>query len=313
MRNLFYFLVLFPLFAFARNGDVILSSEGQETLPLLEDVREAMAKKNIPLKLCHLKDVKKWDKVAYTVIWNKPHIKNRLLNSIPKKRAILFQWESPVESPKLYSRKYTRHFRKVYTWNDDLVDNYRFFKFYFPALKPMEEGIPSFEKKKLLTMVARYKKASKKEGALYPERIAAAECFDGKNFDLYGAGWDKSKYRSHREGTPDLKNYRFAVCYEDVGGVKGYITEKIFNTFAAGCVPIYLGATNITDYIPKECFIDRRDFATDEDLYAFIESMDKATYEKYLASIRSFLGSEKAQLFSKKYFEIVFLEAIRFP
>ena len=42
--------------------------------------------------------------------------------------------------------------------------------------------------------------------------------------------------------------------------VLGYITEKIFDSFAAWCVPVYWGASNVTDYIPEGCFIDRRKF-----------------------------------------------------
>ena len=38
--------------------------------------------------------------------------------------------------------------------------------------------------------------------------------------------------------------------------VNGYVTEKIFDAFKAGCVPVYWGAENITKYVPAECFID---------------------------------------------------------
>ena len=313
MRTIIYLLLLFPFLLFARPGDVLFSTQGTDPLPLMEEIKDVLAKKDINLVQSDFKGIKKWNKVSSTVVWNRPRsLKKKILRDMPKKRAILFQWQSPVECSRLYNRKYTRHFRKIYTWNDDLVDNHHYFKFYFPALKPMAPHIPSFESKKLLTMVAPYK-TSKKIGQLYAERELAAKHFDGKAFEFYGANWEENKYRSYRKDAPDLKNYRFVLCYEDMGGVKGYITEKIFNAFAAGCVPIYLGATNITDYIPQECFIDRRDFASDDELYAFIESMDKSTYENYLAHIRTYLSSEKAQLFSLKYFQVVFLDAIHFP
>lgn len=41
-------------------------------------------------------------------------------------------------------------------------------------------------------------------------------------------------------------------------GEKGYITEKIFDCFFPGVIPIYWGAENVTDYIPQDTFIDRR-------------------------------------------------------
>lgn len=314
MRAAFYFLLLFPFWLLAREGKILLSSQGADPLPILSEVKEALAKNNIPLEMSDLKETPQWNKVAYTVVWNKPRIKKKILNSIPKKRAVLFQWQSPIECPKLYARKYTRHFRRIYTWNDDLVDNYRYFKFYFPALKPMATPIPSFEKKKLLTMVAPYNKPTKKVGELYSERERAIQHFEGKAFEFYGPGWEGKQYSSYRGTGPyELKNYRFALCYEDIGGVKGYISQKIFDTFAEGCVPVYLGASNITDYIPKECFIDRRDFASDEELYAFLEKIDKVSYENYLTQIRAFLSSEKAQVFSLKYFQVLFLDAVHFP
>src|SRR5207244_2755686 len=101
---------------------------------------------------------------------------------------------------------------------------------------------------------------------------------------------------------PVQKNYKFCFCYENMGEQEGYITEKIFDSFTAGCVPIYLGATNITSYIPKECFIDRRDFASESDLYDFLKSIDRGTYNGYLKAIRSFLESQPAQSFSIEQF-----------
>ena len=55
-----------------------------------------------------------------------------------------------------------------------------------------------------------------------------------------------------------LEQYRFAICYENVQDSPGYITEKIFDCFFAGCIPLYRGASNISDYIPSSCYIDRR-------------------------------------------------------
>ena len=52
------------------------------------------------------------------------------------------------------------------------------------------------------------------------------------------------------------KNISFAICYENARDIPGYITEKIFDCFFAGCVPIYWGgAPNVTDHIPANTFI----------------------------------------------------------
>jgi hypothetical protein len=35
-----------------------------------------------------------------------------------------------------------------------------------------------------------------------------------------------------------LEKYKFSICYENARDIPGYITEKIFDCFFAGCVPI---------------------------------------------------------------------------
>lgn len=48
---------------------------------------------------------------------------------------------------------------------------------------------------------------------------------------------------------------------------KDYVTEKIYDAFAAGCVPIYLGAPNIHEFIPSmDAIIDYNAFGTPEAL-----------------------------------------------
>lgn len=107
-----------------------------------------------------------------------------------------------------------------------------------------------------------------------------------------------------------VKNYRFCICFENTKGLNGYITEKIFGCFTAGSIPIYWGANNIERFIPKECFIDYRDFQTKEDLYQFIKTMPKEVYQNYIENIRTFLGSEEARVFTPQHFGKIFYEAI---
>jgi len=114
----------------------------------------------------------------------------------------------------------------------------------------------------------------------------------------------KGKVLSKRE---IYSNYKFAFCYENAKDIPGYITEKIFDCFFAGCVPIYWGAPNVTDYIPPGTFIDRRKFKTMSDLFKFIDRMPDSIYMNYLEEISKFLYSKEIHLFSAKYFsEIIF-------
>jgi hypothetical protein len=64
---------------------------------------------------------------------------------------------------------------------------------------------------------------------------------------------DKTCYHS-----PELlsvySQYKFVICFEN-SKTPGYVTEKIFNVFLSGSIPIYDGAPNITDYIIPGSFI----------------------------------------------------------
>lgn len=243
------------------------------------------------------------------IFWNLPvHLKRAKLQAIPQKKMILFMWEPPTVEPNLYQLKTHRLFSKIYTWNDDLVDNQKFFKFYYPVLNPLVDERPSFQEKKLCTTIIGRRK-SKHPDELYSEREKAIAYFDSlenEDFEFYGYGWENSGFRKYKGAVEDkidtLKHYKFALCYENIGRLKGYITEKIFDCFSAGCIPIYLGAANVLDYIPEQCFIDRRKFKNEEALYAYLKGMSEAEYAQRIESIENFLKSEAAQKFSRENF-----------
>ena len=86
--------------------------------------------------------------------------------------------------------------------------------------------------------------------------------------------------------------------------------SKIFDCFFAGCVPVYLGAPNITDYIPSDCFIDKRKFSTYDELYHYLTNITEEEYDEYLNSIKNFLKSDEATKFSAEYFVKVIIDNI---
>jgi hypothetical protein len=108
-----------------------------------------------------------------------------------------------------------------------------------------------------------------------------------------------------------MQKYKFSVCYENATGITGYITEKIFDSFFAGCVPVYLGAPNVTDYIPAETFIDKRNFKNYGELYRYMKSMTDEEYNKYLGAIKDFVHSGRIYPFSAECFaETLFREIV---
>jgi alpha(1,3/1,4) fucosyltransferase len=285
----------------------------------LAAIKKTLQEKNIKILMTDLLNEEDSNDLSYVVVWNKPgYFKKETLNKFAQKKLLLFAWEPRVVQKDLYSTKFLENFKRVYTWDDDLVDNKKFFKFYYPVLLPMIQDRPSFEEKKLLTQISGNKR-SKHSKELYSARESVIQFFEDKPcvFEFYGTEWGKRGYKNYK-GAPAnklevLKNYRFSVCYENMRDVKGYVTEKIFDCFAAGVVPIYWGASNITDFIPKNCFIDQRDFKDINEVYEHIRTMDKATYDTYIKNIQAYLESDQAKLFSLEMFNVIFLEAIRFP
>jgi hypothetical protein len=238
------------------------------------------------------------------------------LSRLPKEKLILFMWEPKTVLRRMYLPRVHNWFSQIFTWDDSLVDEKRYFKFYYPVLKEMVEAVPTFEEKKFCTLVAT-NLCSKYKQELYSEREKIIHFFEAigeKGFEFYGHRWDPKVHSSYRGAVADklgtIKQYRFSICYENTRDAPGYITEKIFDCFAAGTVPVYWGASNVDQYVPKDCFIDRRAFASNEELYQFLKGMSKEAYQGYLERIKAFLASETAQRFTLVQLEDDFCRAI---
>ncbi|OGN57806.1 MAG: hypothetical protein A3D18_05110 [Chlamydiae bacterium RIFCSPHIGHO2_02_FULL_49_29] len=225
----------------------------------------------------------------------------------PKSKRWLFCFEPPVVMPQLYHSRLQEEFDKIFVMFDEWVDNRTWHKFYYPQPKLQQsEPTPDFSKKMLCCMINNNKYYCHPD-ELYSERrniISFFSFLKKEEFDLYGGGWQG--YCPWKGTIPNkvevLKNYRFCICYENMKNQRGYITEKIFDCLISGCVPVYLGADNITDYIPQECFIDRRKFSSHEELYRFLKQINKERYQVYLNAAKSFLESPQAALFSVEAF-----------
>ena len=95
---------------------------------------------------------------------------------------------------------------------------------------------------------------------------------------------------------------KFCFCIENEYETNGYITEKIFDCFSNGCVPIYLGAPNITKHIPENCFINMRNYKDLSEINELIYKMKEDQFFDYQTNINKFLKSDKAKKFDYKVF-----------
>ncbi len=161
---------------------------------------------------------------------------------------------------------------------------------------------------------------------LYSARLKTSAYFSKNypnDFDLYGARWHNPKTRLQKylpwlvpkfacyrglatDKIATLSKYKFALAYENMENVRGYVTEKIFDAIQAGTVPIYWGASNILDYVDAEAFIDRRKFKNDAELAKYLKSVTEEQYQKMLSAGQNYLRTERC----KKFFAESFCDRI---
>jgi hypothetical protein len=277
-------------------------------------------------------DTEPLDSYDFIIFLDYPGNNNRYLKKLIKMKfenLYLFLFENENIKPDNWRKEHYHYFKKVFTWRDDIIDNKKLFKFFLPNKIP---GTVSFDisgKKKFCCMIAANKKNNQPR-ELYSERIRAIEWFEKNqpaHFDLYGKGWNPaipsylnpfrfvvkpfynkffpqfSSYAGEIKSKHKiLEQYKFSICYENMQGIPGYITEKIFDCFFAGCVPIYLGASNVTDFIPENTFIDKRKFSKYSELFYYLKQLSEDTYLNHLHAIEDYVRSEKILPFGAEYF-----------
>lgn len=251
-------------------------------------------------------------------IWQNPFPKRLAhLTHIPKDKSMLWLWEPKTVMPGSYSNRMHQRFKRVYTWDDTLVDGVHYFKFNYPHLQPMQKKLTPFCERKFCCLINANKHARSGYSPwkdYYAERRKVLQFFANLNtheLDLFGKGW--GSHPLNRGTVPDkfkaLGKYKFCICYENTN-TPGYVTEKILDCFTSGTVPVYLGAENITEIIPERCYINRRNFDSDLDLYNHLKSVDEDTFNTYLENIRAYLDSEEAKIFSQETLVQTFVESI---
>ncbi len=232
-------------------------------------------------------------------------------------------------------------YRLVFSWDDDLVERLGARKYIFPAhIAPGPVG-DLLERPMFLTMVAANKaQAVRTRYDLYVERRRTLTWYQENapdKFFLFGPGWD---FPDHPPGliaklifkalkripwirrsrqcwfgiAPTKRDVllksRFNLCYENTRGARGYISEKLYDALSAGSVPIYWGALNVHDYVPSECFVDRKMFKSNAELNEFLGSMTPERYREYQVAMADFCVKQGKQACSIQGFACNVVTAI---
>jgi len=94
-----------------------------------------------------------------------------------------------------------------------------------------------------------------------------------------------------------ISDYKFMICFEN-SSVTHYLTEKLFNAYSSGTIPIYWGCPNIEEYVNLSSILYLKPNYTEKDLNKLIKTIIKL--------------DNNDELYRKKY-ESVFFKDGRIP
>lgn len=132
---------------------------------------------------------------------------------------------------------------------------------------------------------------------------------ENENIDIFGTHWEnngKNIFGSAWNKRVALNDYRFSFCSEN-SIQKNYISEKFWDVVLTHTVPIYLGCSNIDEYIPSDYYINLNQYGNDidvmNDLICDITKNSETLYKLYEPKIkelkRMFFNDERFNLWIK--------------
>lgn len=261
-------------------------------------------------------------------------------SGVPK---YLIALENPNINKLNASSEYCRGFDSVFAWDARLFNLPNVVPILIPY--PLQHlDVAGFEERDIFSCLINANKAFKDvlPSDLYLERIKTIRWYEKHapdKFELYGMGWEKSTpafnfagkakravsrlrtrlfghkpFPSYRGEVSDkgevLRRCKYSYCYENSRDLTNYITEKVFDSLVYGCVPVYWGADNVLEYLPEDCFIDRRKFKDTAAVHKHLLAISAGDYANYQANIARFLESDTAQRFSSERFVSTVVEHV---
>lgn len=114
-----------------------------------------------------------------------------------------------------------------------------------------------------------------------------------KALDLYGHGWE-GRAKPCEDKLATIREYQFCLAYEN-GSYPGYVTEKAIDCLVAGVIPIYRGAPDSDEYLPRKVYVDPNEFSSWSSLVQYLKSMSPETARDKIQAGRMFLRSDQGR------------------
>lgn len=109
--------------------------------------------------------------------------------------------------------------------------------------------------------------------------------------DIYGKGWPESMSQNEDGVTGKdwverklniMKDYRYNIALENTNWYH-YVSEKLWQSIEAGCLPVYYGANNrIYDDFPRDSFVDSAQFNSNRELFLYLQTMTEDEFTERL-------------------------------
>ena len=289
-------------------------------------LRETLLRQGIEI---NTPDVNRGREIAFDLFFDG---KEFIDDGVPK---YLIALENPYHNRLNENRNYLLRFQKVFTFEKRFQDLPNVTTVMVPQRLEWNT-FPSYEERNIFSCLINANKAFREpiQNDLYRERINTIRWYERhapENFELYGMGWQKptpaydlwrkvrrsmASLRVKLNGYKPFPSYcgevgdksavlrrsKFSYCYENTSGPDNYITEKIFDSFLSGCVPVYWGPDNVSEHIPSTCFIDRKAFRDTAAVHRRLLAITQEEYSAYQVSIENYLRSEAVKKFDARDF-----------
>jgi hypothetical protein len=282
-------------------------------------------------------DINKNRKIAFDLFFDGQDI------PLGKTANYLIASENPLINPLNINESYFKKFNRVFTWNKNFFGIDNVVQIFVPNKIELKKFAP-FKDRPIFSCLINANKLFRNPppNDLYQERVDVIRWYEKNHrdlFSLYGLGWSKPSpaftqwgkikrrfirlgsqlfglkpfpsYKGEIENKADVYGFsKFAYCYENAYDLPNYITEKIFDCFMSGCVPVYWGSNTISEHIPESCYIDRKRFSSTAHVHQYLESITESQYQHYQDRIYDFLISPECNKFKTETFVSTIIDTI---